>query len=469
MGGKRKSGVLLHISSLPGEYSIGSLGGEAREFVDFLAAAGFGIWQILPLSRTDGYFSPYKSVSSFGANPFLIDLFTLYEKGLLTSEELYSARQKTPYLCEFERLFAEREELLYRAAMRIGDRSKILEFVKSIPPLWRSASFLAEKKDGATPDTLFFYAFVEYEFYTEWQRLHEYAASRGIEIIGDLPMYVDEGGCEVWADPEQFKLDKGGRPTERAGVPPDYFSPDGQLWGNPLYDWDKMRENGFSWWRERLEFALSLFDGVRIDHFRAFEAYWSVPDGAKSAREGRWIKGPGKPLVDALLEVAGGRLVIAEDLGDITDGVRALLDYSGLPGMRVFQFGFLGGENSLHLPYNYPKNSVAYTGTHDNNTTLGYLFELDEGARARVLEYCGAVGSSWSDATRAAVRAVMASHSDTAIIPIQDLLAYGADTRMNTPGTAHGNWAYRITRDDLRSLDAERLRRMNILFGRCGK
>lgn len=478
MTSERQSGVLMHISSLPSDYSIGSFGEEAKKFIDFLSNAGFKIWQVLPFCKTDEFSSPYKSESAFGGNPYFIDLVALYQKGLITLEELLSARQKTPYLCEFERLSTERHALLYKAAMRVRDRSKIVEFIKSIPQLELSARFFALKEaNGGRPfyewnktecdiDTLFFYTFIEYEFFTQWQSIKEYANAKGVKIIGDIPMYVAHDSCEVWSNPTQFQLDEGHMPTAFAGVPPDYFSEDGQFWGNPLYNYEKMKEDGFSWWKERLSFSLKLFDGIRIDHFRAFEAFWSIPKGAKSAKEGSWVKGPGKELIDELRKTADGKLIIAEDLGDITDEVRELLKYSDFPGMRVFQFGFLGDSNSLHLPHNYEKKTVAYTGTHDNNTLLGYIWELDDRTRARIFEYVGANGKDWNAACEAIIRTVMASHADTVILPIQDLLIYGADTRMNTPGKCENNWAYRITREALSSLPAEKFKKLNELFSR---
>jgi len=468
----------MHITSLPGRFSVGNFGETAKIFVDKLKEGGFSYWQVLPFCMTDECNSPYKSLSAFAGNPYLIDPVRLYEKGLLTQEELSKAEQKTPYLCEFARLREERPALLRKAAMRVTDRTEILSFVKEIPELYSAAKFLSiREKNGNAPfyewkseeydaDTLFYHAFVQYEFFTEWQELKAYANGKGIEIIGDIPIYVAHDSCEVWAEPEQFLLDKRKMPTSVAGVPPDYFSEDGQLWGNPLYNYKKMKADGFDWWRRRLAFALRLFDGVRIDHFRGIEAFWSIPSGAKSAKEGKWIKGPGKALVKALREVAKDKLIIAEDLGDITDGVRNLLDYSGFPGMRVFQFGFISDNNSLHLPHNYPKNSFAYTGTHDNNTLLGYIWELPQEARERVLEYCGAKGQSWEAGCEAIIRTILASHADTVILPVQDLLLYGADTRMNTPGTSDKNWAYRLSFEQLDLLPTEKLCRMNKLFGR---
>lgn len=478
MANDRRSGVLMHVSSLPGDYSVGSFGNEARHFIDILASSGFSIWQVLPFCMTDECNSPYKSLSAFGGNPYFIDLPTLYEKGLLTSCELKKAKQTSPYLCEYDRLAKERLPLLYTAAMRILDRTEVIDFVRSKPELDRAARFLALReangnkpwhkwiKDEASVDTLFFWQFIQYEFYTQWMSLKQYANGKGISVVGDMPIYVAWDSCEVWAEREQFLLDSRGFPTEVAGVPPDYFSEDGQLWGNPLYDWERMKADGYSWWRRRMEFTLTMFDGVRIDHFRGLEAFWSVPATAKSAKEGRWVKGPGRAVIDELRSVAGDRLIIAEDLGDITEEVNELRRYSGFPGMRVFQFAFLGDPVTPHLPHNYTPDSVAYTGTHDNNTLLGYVWELDPPTRAKVFEYCGAPDTDFNRGCEAIIRTLMASSANTLILPVQDLLIFGKDTRMNTPGTQSSNWAWRLTPAQLGSINAQRFLGLNTLFGR---
>ena len=477
---KRSSGVLMHVSSLYGDYSVGSFGKEAYEFIDFLSDCGFSYWQVLPFCMTDDCNSPYKSLASFGANPMFIDLPTLRDRGLLTDEELRSARQATPYLCEYDRLSRERLPLLRRAALRVSDheRQRISEFIQKNAPLSKAAEFLAlrEANGGSlwsewTVDTpqseeLFFWQFVQYEFFTQWMRIKEYANCKGIKIIGDIPIYVALDSADVWADPEQFLLDERRRPTSVAGVPPDYFSADGQLWGNPLYDWRKMKADGYAWWSRRIEYMLTLFDGVRIDHFRGFESYWSIPAHAKTAKEGKWVKGPGRAIVDKIKEIADGRLIIAEDLGDITPEVERLLKYSKFPGMRVFQFAFLGDRETPHLPHNYIKNCISYTGTHDNNTLLGYVWEMDADTRRQVFEYCNCESDDWNHGCIMIIKTMMASHSDTVIFPIQDIFVYGADTRMNTPGTSKSNWAYRITSDQLMGVDRAKFARLNSLYGR---
>ena len=476
----RASGVLMHVSSLFGDYSIGSFGAESKQFVDFLAEGGFTYWQVLPFCMTDERNSPYKSYSAFGGNPFFIDLPTLHRKGLLTAAELSGAAQRSPYLCEYSRLADERIALLRRAVSRIDDgtRGKVSDFIAEFPELADAARFLALKtensdkpwwkwtKDTPDPDELFFWQFVQYEFFTEWSEIKSYANSRGIKIIGDIPIYVAHDSADVWANRENFLLDTDGHPTCVAGVPPDYFCEDGQLWGNPLYDWKRMKTDGYAWWRRRIEHMLTLFDGVRIDHFRGLESYWSIPRGAKTAKEGRWVKGPGRALIDKIRAAAGEKLIIAEDLGDITPAVDALVKYSKFPGMRVFQFGFLGDKNSPHLPHNYIKNCIAYTGTHDNNTLLGYVWEMSEERRREMLDYCSCDHGDWNRSCEMIIKTMMASHADTVIFPIQDIFIHGADTRMNTPGTATSNWQYRITEEQLRSVDVGKLKYLNRLYGR---
>lgn len=474
----RNSGILMHISSLHGDYSIGSLGAEAREFVDRIAEAGFSVWQILPLCMADECNSPYKSVASFSGNPYFIDLPTLYEECLITGEELASARQREPYTVEYERLGKERLALLRRASERVLDRTEIIDYIDARPALAIVSHYLAlrDRNDGKAwqewtdqecdIDTLFFWQFVQYKFYTQWHALKKYANERGISIIGDLPIYVASDSADVWSEPSQFLLDEKGYPTSVAGVPPDYFTHDGQLWGNPLYNWDVMKKDGFSWWRRRIEHALDMFDGIRIDHFRAIDAYWSIPKGAACAKEGRWVKGPGRKFVDMIRKVANDKLIIAEDLGDITDSVRALVEYGHFPGMRVLQFAFLGTEDSLHLPHNCTEQTIVYTGTHDNNTLTGYIWELDDATRARLFSYIGIYDGNRQNAADAIIRTLFATRARTVILPVQDCLGYGADTRMNTPGTAHGNWVFRLSREAFASLDTAKFKKLNSTYGR---
>ena len=474
---KRASGVLMHISSLWGDYSEGSFGEAAREWVDFLADCGFSYWQTLPFCLPDSVNSPYKSYSAFSGNPFFIDLPTLFEQGLITREELEEARQAGPYACEFDRLHEERMALLAKAADRMKDSTPIDRFMESHPRTGQFCTYMALKAangdlpwnewSNSIPDpaTEKLWRFCQWAFFTQWADIKSYANQKGVKIIGDIPIYVDWDSADVWAEPRQFQLDKDQKPSCVAGVPPDYFCADGQLWGNPLYDWSTMKKDGFSWWKERMAFALECFDGVRIDHFRGFQSYFSVKAGETTARNGVWKKGPGMALIRALQPLCEGKLVIAEDLGEITPDVVKLVEQSGFPGMRVLQFGFLG-EDSPHLPHNYPRHCVAYTGTHDNNTLLGYVWELDDATRKRVFDYCGYVGEGIDASYDHLLRTMFSSHADLLILPVQDLLLYGSDTRINQPGVAKGNWSYRVTRDQLNEIDREKFRYWNRLFAR---
>lgn len=468
----------MHISSLWGEYSEGSLGKAAKEWIDFISDCGFGVWQVLPFCLPDDFSSPYKSYSAFSLNPYFIDLDRLHEMGLLTSAELEGARQCTPYSCEFERLFAERMPLLARAAERFSDSGKIRGFLDGHKQTENFCRFMALRKANgeltwnewtvAEPDESEqrLWEFTQYIFFEQWKEIREYAHGRGVKIIGDIPIYVSWDSADVWSNPTQFLLDARSLPTAVAGVPPDYFAKDGQLWGNPLYDWEAMQSDGFSWWKERISFMTELFDGVRIDHFRGIESYYSIPADAETAKDGVWCKGPGLALIDAIKSVSGDRLLIAEDLGDITDAVHELVEKSGFPGMRVLQFGFQGDSDSPHLPHNYKNNCIAYTGTHDNNTLLGYVWELDADTRKRLLSYCGFEGDDWNSCYDSVLRTMFASHAGLLILPVQDLLLYGSDTRLNVPGRSGGNWSYRITRGQLDGINRDKFRKWNSEYGR---
>ncbi|MBE6632839.1 MAG: 4-alpha-glucanotransferase [Ruminococcaceae bacterium] len=475
---ERKSGVLMHVSSLWGDYSEGSLGRAAREWIDFLAEGGFKVWQVLPFCLPDEWNSPYKSNGAFSLNPNFIDLPTLREMGLLTNGELESARQLTPYSCEFKRLREERFALLRRAAGRVKDWAPIERFLNNHPQVDAFCRFMALKEanggaewvdwtvDTPNEETLRAWQFTQYEFFCEWAELKAYANAKGVQIIGDIPIYVAYDSSDVWANRELFLLDERDRPTAVAGVPPDYFAKDGQLWGNPLYNWSKMKEDGYAWWRERMAFMLELFDGVRIDHFRGLESYFSIPAGETTARNGRWVQGPGMDLIRAIQPLCEGKLIIAEDLGVITPEVRELVRESGFPGMRVLQFGFIDEEDNPHLPHNYDNHCVAYTGTHDNNTLLGYVWEMSDYDRRRLLEYCDYDGADWDNCYPAVLRTMFQSHAGLLIIPIQDLLLYGSDTRINTPGNSEGNWSYRITRAQLYEIDRKRFLNWNRIYRR---
>ena len=477
---KRASGVLMHISSLWGDYSCGSFGKEAVDWVDYLAECGFSYWQVLPFCLPDEVNSPYKSYSAFSGNPYFIDLPTLALEGLLTKDELESARQNDPFVCEFDRLLEERLPLLRKACARFTEWDKADAFLKTHPHTAKFCEFMALKQANADlpwnewtvteadPEEVRFWEFTQYEFFRQWTYIRNYANSKNVKIIGDIPIYVSQDSSDVWSNPEQFQLDKRFLPNQVAGVPPDYFAADGQLWGNPLYDWNAMKKDGYRWWMERMQYMTELFDGVRIDHFRAFESYYSIPAGEKTARNGVWKKGPGLPFLRQMRKQFPDALLIAEDLGDITDDVRTMVKESGFPNMRVFQFAFLGDPDTPHLPHNYNENCVAYTGTHDNNTLLGYVWDEDPGTRSLMLSYCGYDSPDWQFGFDCIRKTMFASHAGLVILPVQDLLLYGADTRMNKPGVAKGNWAFRVAAYQKAELDRDKgkFRYWNKLYGR---
>lgn len=450
----RSSGILLHISSLFGDFGCGSLGENAKKFIDFLEKSGFNYWQVLPFSYPDEYFSPYKSPSAFSLNPFFIDLPTLFKEGLITKSEYESARQNSPFLVEFNR-FEQRLSLLKKASERF-DCTESEEFFSSHPHTLSFCKFMGEEK---------FLKFTQFIFYKQWQEIKNYANSKKIKIIGDIPMYVSLNSSDVKDNPELFMLDSNTFPTLVAGVPPDSFSADGQKWYNPLYDIQKMSEDGFMWWRERIKFMLELFDSIRLDHFRAFESFYAIPP-LKSAKEGVWLKGGGTALINAIKEESKNSLVIAENLGYITPEVDALLSESTFADMRVLQFGFDSDFSSSHLPHNYQENSVAYTGTHDNNTLLGYLYELEENKTKNLCDYFGYTGHNWDMLCDEIIRQMLMSRAGLVIFPIQDILKFGKDTRMNTPGKAEGNWGFRITEEQLLSIDTQKLKLLNTLYSR---
>lgn len=500
----RSSGILMHISSLPGAYGIGTFGKPAKDFVDFLKKTGCSHWQVLPFGPIDAFNSPYQSLSAFAGNPYFIDPEKLFKAGLLTEEELVTARyDDSPWVTAYDFLRETRIDLFKKAFSRIDAeiQDKISTFKKNHPWLEEYTLYKAiEKKTGEScwlnwdaplknhedkaladikqseKETIDFEAFLQYCFFTQWEEIKEYANENNIGIIGDMPIYVSLNSPDVWANRSFFDLDKDGRPKHVAGVPPDYFSEDGQLWGNPLYDWQTMKKDGYSWWLDRLDMALTLFDTVRIDHFRAFSAYWSVPSNEKTARNGKWLDGPGMDLFNRVKERFdfSEPRIIAEDLGVQDDGVRKLLAESGFPGIRVMEFAFIDAGDGMHWPHNYLPNTVAYTGTHDNNTLLGYLWDLNEGARNFAFQYINYDGANdaWqeggphSPVCHAFIRHLWMSAAKLTIIPMQDLLGYGADTKMNSPGKAEGNWTFRLPQEAIDSADADWLFEMNRIYKR---
>lgn len=472
------NGVLLHVASLPSEFGIGALSDSALSFVDFLADAGVDYWQVLPLSPTSFGDSPYQSPSAFAGNPYFIDINTLVKRGLLTNEEAEHA--KTDRL-NYKWLFSTRLDIFRTAFSRFVPDTAYFDFLEdnkfwiddyalfmalkvkngfSSFDKWRDDEKFHQKLSAEKIATLNkeadFWRFLQFEFHREMSDLVGYARSKNVALIGDIPIYVAYDSADVWAHPEIFCLDKDLRPVEVAGVPPDYFSENGQLWGNPLYRWNVQKKDGFSWWHERLQKQLQYFDKIRIDHFRAFESFYCVPQGATSAKIGRWKKGVGKAVFKGLdLQDR----IIAEDLGIITDSVRRLVRSCGFPGMRVLQFAFDGSPNNEHLPKNVRYNTVFYTGTHDNDTLKGWLDSLDVGAKNYVTRALDATEKNVLDK---AISAVMRSRAKLAVVPMQDYLGEGSDARMNTPGTDVGNWTYvlpknyQIAKDRIRKFNKSR-------------
>lgn len=502
---KRSSGILMHISSLPGKYGIGTFGKEAYSFINLLNKMGFTYWQTLPLGPADKYHSPYKSPSAFAGNPFFIDPELLAEEGLLTQEELKDNEYSHPYSAAYEWLDETRISLFRKAFSRIGDplKQEIRAFEREqqhwLPDfalymtlknhfdgqdwyLWKDIGLRDHHTEAlkearkAYAEEILFYEFLQYEFTKQWNAVKCCANDHGIQIIGDMPIYVSLESADVWAHRDLFDLDPEGQPNHIAGVPPDYFCCDGQLWGNPLYNWTAMKASAYKWWINRIGRSLEIYDAVRIDHFRAFSAYWAVAGTAKTARNGKWLDGPGMDFFNAVFNAFDFKepRIIAEDLGVMDEGVINLLQDTGLPGMRILQFGFIEDGNNHHLPHNYVENSIAYTGTHDNNTLLGFLWELPPYKRDYALKYVNypCCGNEWqeggpqSPSCRHFIRCLWQSCASLAILPIQDLCGFGGDTKMNCPGCADGNWSFRITRDALDTIDTAWMRSMNEIYKR---
>ena len=460
----------MHISSLPSPYGIGTLGKAAYDFADFLHKAGQRYWQILPIGPTSYGDSPYQSFSTCAGNPYFIDLDLLVEDGLLTREEIDAINWGADTgRVDYGFQYSVRFDLLYHAYVRGRDRDEdaIREFRDANPWVEEYALYMALKRSNGmqswehwpeeirlrrpgaadtyatvlAEDTNFF-IYLQFLFYRQWNRLRDYVHGLGIRIIGDLPIYVPYDSCDVWANPHLFQLDEGGLPTGVAGVPPDYFSEDGQLWGNPLYNWDRMREDGYAWWMQRIAAAAKLFDVIRIDHFRGLESYWAVPYGDKNARRGQWVKGPGTDFIDAVHRTFPELNLIAEDLGFLTPEVIALQKASGYPGMKVLEFAFDSKEPSDYQPHTYTRNTVCYTGTHDNMTMRQWFETAPAEAVKIAADYMALTrkeGYVWGT-----IRTCMSSVSDRAIVQLQDYLNLGGEARMNFPGTVGSNWTWRV-------------------------
>ncbi|MBR1811850.1 MAG: 4-alpha-glucanotransferase [Clostridia bacterium] len=495
----RASGVLLHVTCLPSAYGVGVMGGEAKRFIKKIKDMGFSYWQVLPLNPTDPYGSPYASNGAFAIAEFLIDPEGLLAMGLVERGDVEKCRYHgSPYTADYA-FAADTRRALLRTAYRRADSAlweKVEAFCAEAP--WcegYSLYCVLKEKNGGKPwyawdkeEAVFataeqniekyaeeqrFFKFAQYIAYTQWQDIKQYANEHGVKILGDMPIYVSADSADVWSNPALFELDRRTFARKRvAGVPPDYFSENGQLWGNPLYDWDAMERDGYRWWIQRIRAALKLYDTVRIDHFRAFASYWAVPADAQTAKTGEWLEGPGMRLFDAIRAEIGEAQIVAEDLGVFGEDVVQLLEDTRFPGMRVIQFGFDPDGDSTHLPHNYPANCVAYVGTHDNNTLLGYLWEASARERKFALDYCGFSGENWgeggyhSPSCRKIIETVWRSGAKLAVIAFQDMCGFGADARMNTPGRAAGNWLYRTTAETIAQVDAAYFQHINSIFKR---
>lgn len=463
-----QSGILLPIFSLPSKYGIGSFGKEAFDFIDFLSESKQKIWQILPLNQTSYGDSPYQSPSAFAGNPYFIDLESLQKEHLITVADLKAAERPCDSI-DYGSLFCERYKLLEKAFARFLDNipSDYADFCKS-EQYWLDdyAIFMAIKKENGYvsreewndelslcknksklrskySDVAEFWKFLQYKFTTQYMKVKSYANSKGIKIMGDMPIYVALDSADVWANSAEFCLNEAGRPTDVAGVPPDYFSEAGQLWGNPLYDWNHMKENGYKWWKLRLKSAFKMYDIVRIDHFRAFYNYYAIPYGSVDARIGEWRMGPGIEFFNEMKRYFKKAQIVAEDLGFLDEGVHEMLKLSGYPGMKVLQFAFDSDDNP-YLPENHIENSIVYTGTHDNDTLCGWLKSASEETLARVEKKIPRrKNQSLADAI---IRAAHASVAETSIIPMQDYLELESEARINIPSTNSGNWQWRLPR-----------------------
>src|ERR1044072_6417892 len=489
---RRVSGILLHPTSLPGPYGIGDLGPEAYKFADFLVAAGQSLWQVLPLGPTGYGDSPYACYSAFAGNTLLVSPERLIKEGLLDSAPTAPHRDKI----DFGEAHNLKDQILRRAYERYTKttdtslRSAFETFAQQHANwledyalfralkdahggvAWNEWGPLLESARDELHEEVEAHMFYQFLFFRQWFALKTYANERDVQIVGDLPIFVAQDSADVWTNPEQFKLDKNGKPIVVAGVPPDYFSSTGQLWGNPLYNWERMLADGFKWWIERVRATLTVVDIARVDHFRGFAACWEIPGGDTTAERGQWVAAPGRELFTAIRKTLGELPIIAEDLGVITPDVVALREEFGFPGMRILQFGFGSDSKNIDLPHNYVPNVVAYTGTHDNETTVGWFqsvagegstrtAEQIERERKFCMDYLNTDGKEiqWDF-----IRGVLASVANTAIVPLQDLLGLGTEARMNLPNSTEGNWAWRFTnlKDDL----ATRLKQLSELYGR---
>ncbi|MCR5669831.1 MAG: 4-alpha-glucanotransferase [Butyrivibrio sp.] len=495
----RTCGVLMPIFSLPSRYGIGTFSKEAYEFVDFLEKAGQSYWQLLPLGPTSYGDSPYQSFSTFAGNPYFIDIESLIKDGLLTAKDADKCDfGKSEESIDYEKLYRSRFVLLKKAYENIDKSPRAKEIKKEFEAFKKAPEndwlkdyslFMALKNvyDGRAWNTwdeglrlrksaslkeackkyaeeIDFYSFLQYLFSVQWTALKAYANEKGIEIIGDIPIYVAFDSADTWASPELFQLDKNNDPIDVAGCPPDAFSATGQLWGNPLYKWDYHKKTGYKWWMKRIAHCYKLYDVVRIDHFRGFDEYYAIPFGNPTAEKGEWRKGPGIELFDIMKKELGQKKVIAEDLGFLTPSVIRLVKKTGYPGMKILQFAFDSREESDYLPHNYTNNCIVYTGTHDNDTTRGWFDKLPKADKKFAKEYLGL--KNGKDAVWACIRASFASVSDTVIIPMQDYLELPGEARINTPSTLGGNWVWRMKKDAVTDELTEKMHDFARIYGR---
>ena len=493
---KRSSGILMPISSLPSAYGIGTLGKEAYDFVDFLAEAGQAWWQILPVGPTSYGDSPYQSLSTYAGNPYFIDLDILCQEGLLDAGELKRVNWgDDPTHVDYGKIYENRYHFLQKATdrgwkkdaeavaafeaenanwlpdyalfMALKRRFDMQSWTEWEEDIRLHRSEAVEKYRVELADDVRLFTYIQFLFFKQWTALRDYAHKKGIGIIGDMPIYVAMDSADVWADPRSFQLDEKNVPVEVAGVPPDYFTADGQLWGNPLYNWTAMKADGFGWWIRRIEGASRLYDVLRIDHFRGLESYWAVPFGEKTAKIGRWIKGPGMDLMGVLINWFPQIQFIAEDLGFLTPEVHQLLKDSGLPGMKVLQFAFDPSDSSDYLPHTYTHNCVCYAGTHDNATIMAWRDETEPENLNMAVKYLGLndeEGFNWG-----MIRGGMTSVADLFVAQMQDYLGLGGEARMNVPGKADGNWQWRMEAGAIDETLTERIAELTRFCGRLAK
>lgn len=499
---RRSAGVLLHITSLPGVYGIGGFGKEAEAFAKKLKEAGMAYWQVLPFTNPGSGDSPYQSDSAFAGSPLLIDPEDLYERKLLTKDELEKCKYPgSCYSVDYAWVRENRMQMLKEAFAKADEKihKEMQKFEKENPWVkdvivfqaiketegqkawWDWSDKILQKHDAKAVSAFEkenrklcdFYLFIQFIFYTQWTELKKKINEIGISVIGDIPIYVSGDSCDVWANRSLFQTNKDGSFKSVAGVPPDYFCEDGQLWGNPVYDWAAHEKEDYAWWLSRLHQNFKLYDVIRIDHFRGFSRFYACPADAENARNGKWYPGPGMKLWNKIFDEFGREpAIFAEDLGETDDELIKFLDETGLPTMRVLQFGMVPYDDSKHMPHNYPENCIAYTGTHDNNTLLGWLWEASEEDRKFALDYCRFHGTNWGDggvhapACRAMLTTVWSSAAKLAIAPLQDVMGFGSDTRMNAPGMPTGQWRIRFGADSINQMDTKWLAKLNWVYKR---